>query len=124
MKRLITAITAFIALVTVGFLASSCEKDESEYRLTVVVTANETVKVQNADVRVFAPVSTTFIDYYDATDEKGETNYSFKNKVVVEIIANKGAFKGCTFAEVDRGSNIITIDLKPHGSEDNGCSPN
>lgn len=124
MNRLITAISATLLLIVVSLLMPSCEKENSKYKLTIIVTANDTVRVQNASVRVFAPVSPTFVDYYDATDERGETHYTFLNKVVVEVIANKGSFKGCSFAEVDQGSNTVTIDLKPHGSDDNGCSTN
>ncbi len=124
MKRLITAISASFLLSAGMMLMSSCEKDNSKYKLTIVVTANDTVRVQNASVRVFAPVSPTYVDYYDATDERGETNYTFLNKVVVEVIANKGSFKGCSFAEVNQGNNTVYIDLKPHGSDDNGCSTN
>jgi hypothetical protein len=124
MKRLVTAISAILLLTAGVLLMPSCEKDNSDYQLTIVVTANDSVRVQNANVRVFAPVTPTFIDYYDATDENGETHYSFLNKVVVEVIANKGSFKGCSFAEVNQGSNTVTIDLKPYGSDDNGCSTN
>ena len=124
MKRLITAISASFLLSAGMMLMSSCQKDNSKYKLTIVVTANDTVRVQNASVRVFAPVSPTYVDYYDATDERGETNYTFLNKVVVEVIANKGSFKGCSFAEVNQGNNTVYIDLKPHGSDDNGCSTN
>ncbi len=124
MKRLVTTISAIVLLIAGLLLMPSCEKDTSDYNLTIVVTANDSVRVQNANVRVFAPVSPTFIDYYDATDENGETHYSFKNKVVVEVIANKGSFKGCSFAEVEQGSNTVYIDLKPFGSDENGCSTN
>ena len=124
MKRLVTAISASLLLCAGVLLMPSCEKDNSKYKLTIVVTANDTVRVQNASVRVFAPVSPTYVDYYDATDERGETHYTFLNKVVVEVIANKGSFKGCSFAEVNQGTNTVYIDLKPHGSDDNGCSTN
>ena len=102
----------------------SCEKDNSKYELTVVVTIHDTTRVQNATVRLYAPVKPTFIDYYDATDEKGETHYSFKNKVVLNLTVNKGSYKACSFAEVDLGKNTVTVDLKPYGSENNGCDTN
>ncbi len=124
MKRLLgTFVVIIIFLAGLG-ITSSCEKDNSDYALTILVTINDTTRVQNATVRVFAPVSDTYIDWYSSTDENGELDYGFPNKVVVEIIANKGSFKACGFAEVDQGQNTVRIDLKPHGADDNGCSTN
>ena len=124
MKRLLGTF-AIVLIFLIGFgITSSCEKDDSDYSLTVHVTINDSTDVQNATVRVFAPVSDTYVDWYSSTDETGKIYHEFPNKVVVEIIANKGSFKGCGFAEVNKGSNTIRIDLKAHGADDNGCSTN
>lgn len=124
MKRLVPISFVLSLLLAACFLFSSCEKGSGDYKLTIEVTINDTVRVQNANVHVYAPVTPTYIDYYDATDEQGETNYQFPNRVVVQITANKGSFKACSFAEVDEGSNSVQVDLKPYGDEENGCDTN
>ena len=103
------------------FCTSSCEKDTRDYELTVIVTVYDSVKVQNALVHVFADTQGSFVDYYNYTSEEGETHYKFDNKVIVEIEAGKSGFKACGFAEVDRGENVIRIDLKPYTDPHNGC---
>ena len=120
MKRLITVIGALLLTFGAIFITSSCEKDTRDYELTVVVTTYDSVKVQNALVHLYAPVSNSIIDYWYNTDENGETHFNFENKVIVEIEAAKGSFKACGFVEVERGENIIYIDLKPYGTH-NGC---
>lgn len=121
MKRLLQPILLIILLMGGMFCMNSCEKDQGDYNLTVVVTVNDTTRVANAFVRVYAPVSNTTIDYYDNVDENGEKNYSFDNEVVVEVIATKSSFRACNFAEVERGDNTVYVNLKPFGSNDNGC---
>lgn len=121
MKRLLPGILLFSLLAVLGISTSSCQKEEGDYRLTVVVTVNDTTRVANANLRVYAPVSNTKIDYYDRTNEEGEFDYKFDNEVVVEIVATKGGFRACSFAEVERGDNTAKINLKPFGATDNGC---
>ena len=121
MKRLIAILGAFVLLSGTFLLTASCEKDERDYELTIVVTTNDSVRVQNALVYVSAPVTGTFIEYYTYSNEQGETNYTFENKVIVEIKAAKGSFQGCTFVEVERGQNVIYVDVKPFGDVHNGC---
>lgn len=102
-------------------LLTSCEKEELIYELTITITVDGEDKVQNALARVYAPVTGAVVDYYVRSDGNGEIFLEFKNKAVVEIIAQKGSYKACGFAEVARGRNRVTIDLKPFGSDENGC---
>lgn len=120
MKRLIAILGVFAMLTGAFFLSTSCEKDTRDYQLTVVITAHDSVKVQNALVHLYAPVANTIVDYYFYTNEQGEVSATFENKVVLEIEAAKGSFKECAFAEVERGENIIYVDIKPFGVH-NGC---
>lgn len=122
MKRLLPVIGALLLVLGVTISTTSCEKDTRDYELTVVVTTYDSVKVQNANIHLFAPVSNSFIDYWYTTDEKGEAKFKFDNKVIVEIKAAKGSFQACGFAEVERGENTIYIDLKPFQDQaHNGC---
>lgn len=120
MKRLITVIGALLLTCSAIFFTTSCEKDTRDYQLTIVVTTYDSVRVQNALVHLYAPVSNSVVDYWYNTDEQGETHYTFENKVIVEIEAGKGSFKACSFVEVERGENVIYVDLQPYGTH-NGC---
>lgn len=120
MKKRLTLLVIFI----VGaMLSSSCSKEDDEYLLTVKVTVNDTASVQNALVRIYAPVEPTNIDAILFTDENGETEaFEVDNKAIVEIFAGKGSFKGCGFAEITRGPQTVIIDMKPGSNTQNGCS--
>lgn len=100
---------------------SGCSKDKQQHKLTVVVVADNDVRVANSLVRLYAPVENSFIDWYVYTNEEGEAEYAFENKVIVDIIASKGSFVGCNFAEVKEGENTVVVEIKPYGTDDNGC---
>ncbi len=121
MKRLLLGLCSLGLLLSLVTTASSCKKEEGDYRLTVIVTVNDTTRVANAYLRIYAPVNNSSIDSYLNTDENGEVEMEFKNEAVVEIIGTKSGFRGCTFADIDRGDNIATLDLKPFGDTNNGC---
>lgn len=122
MKRLLPVIGALLLLLGVAISTTSCEKDTRNYDLTVVVTTYDSVKVQNALVHLYAPVSNTIVDFWYTTNEKGEAKFSFDNKVIVEIESAKGSFQACGFVEVNRGENTLYIDLKPYADRaHNGC---
>lgn len=122
MKRLLPVIGALLLVLGIVFCTSSCEKDTRDYDLTVVVTTYDSIKVQNATIHLYAPVSNSIVDYWYTTDENGESKFSFDNKVIVEIQAAKGSFQACGFVEVERGENTIRIDLKPFEDRaHNGC---
>jgi hypothetical protein len=122
MKRTYSILLNFSLLLAFVFASSGCAKEETDYVLDLIVTTDDgDVRVSNAFVRVYAPVSNSFIDYYSFTNEVGELEYTFDNKVVLEIKSTKGSFKGCTFVEVEQGINTVYLDLKPFGVE-NGCA--
>ncbi len=102
-------------------MLGACKKETTDFNLTVNVTVYDTVKVSNALIRVYAPVKDSYLDYYQYTDEDGSTDFTLDRKAVVEIVAGKGSFRACGFAELFNGGNSVTIDLKPFGSIDNGC---
>ncbi len=100
---------------------SGCSKDNLNHKLTVVVVADDDVKVANALIRLYAPVDNSYIDWYVYTNEAGEAQFEFPNKVIVEVIASKGSFVGCNFAEVEEGENTVQVEIKEWGTDDNGC---
>ena len=119
MKKLLTLAVLFSMIIMVSL---SCSKDDDKYLLKVRVTFNDTTNVHNALVHVYAPVNSTFVDYFIYTDENGETGeIKLPNKAIVEIFAGKGTFKGCGFAEVEQGPQVAVVDMKPLGNTDNGC---
>lgn len=120
MKRTYLSLFNLSLLLAMFFTFTGCTKEETKHVLDLIITVDEDVRVSNAFVRVYAPVSNSYIDYYAYTDEVGELEYKFDNKVIVEVIATKGSFKACTFVEVERGVNTVYLDLKPFG-EENGC---
>jgi len=121
MRHLISLLS--VIFITIGlFSTSSCNKEIDSFELTVKVTVYDSVDVQNALVHFFAPVDNTFLDFYVYTDESGEAVLTLENEAVVEIVAGKTSFRGCTFAEVDEEVQRARIDLKPESqSSINGC---
>lgn len=114
-----------IALVgLIATLSWACEKDNRLYRAKIVVTVNDTVRAQNALVHVFAPVEGSFIDYYIYTNNEGEAEVQFLNKVVVDVVATKSPFRGCRFIEVERGDQVAYLDMRLFNDENNGCRDN
>lgn len=119
MKKLLS----LIAILFIGIIIiTSCERDERVYQMRVIVSINDSIRAPNVLVHVYAPVDGTFIDYYDYTNENGEAPVmKFNNKVIVEITAARGPFKGCGFAEVERGPQDVYINITDAGEPDNGC---
>lgn len=111
-------------LVVLSAVSWSCEKDTRLYTAKIIVTVNDTVRAQNALVHVFAPVEGSFIDYYIYTNNEGEANVQFKNKVVVDVVATKNPYRGCRFIEVEQGEQVEVLDMKLFNDENNGCRDN
>ena len=99
----------------------SCSKDNRPYELVVRAIANDSIVAQNAQIRVYAPVEGTFIDYYSQTDVNGEASFKFTNKAVLEIYAGKGPFKGCSYAELEKGVVTVTVNMLYYNDPKNGC---
>lgn len=104
--------------------AWSCEKKETTYRLTVEVTVRDSILVQNALVRVWAPLENSRVDEYRFTNEQGVVNMEFDSKMVLDIRAGKGSYKRCTFVELQRGDNFKRLDIIPITNDNTGCDEN
>lgn len=101
--------------------ATSCMKEEvNRYDLTIVITVDGDIRTQNALVHIYAPVAETFIDFFAYSDENGEIEVNLKNKAILQLVAQKGSFRGCNVAEINRGTQTVYVDVKPFGVE-NGC---
>jgi hypothetical protein len=105
-------------------LFASCNKEEENYRLEVTVTVQDSILAQNALIHFYAPVEGTFIDYYEYTDENGKASIRLLNKAIVEVVASKPPYKGCSFAEIDRDGVSLNLDMKFFNDENNGCRGN
>ncbi len=105
-------------------LLLGCEKDKKNYRLDLTVTVQDSIKAQNALVHIYAPVENSFVDFFVYTDENGRASIKLKNKAVVEIVATKAPYKGCTFGEIDRDGTSVSLDMKLYNDENNGCRGN
>lgn len=103
---------------------SSCEKEQSDYTLELYVTVEDTIQAQNVLVHLYAPVENTNLDFFIYTDENGRADLKLKNKAVLEIVASKAGYKGCTFAEIDRNGTKVFLDMKFYTNENNGCRGN
>lgn len=121
MKQFRFGLGLVMLLGSLLLFTAGCSKDNQDHKLTVVVVADDDVKVANALVRVYAPVDNSYIDWYLRTNEQGEATYEFENEVVVDIIASKGSFVGCDFAQVKAGNNTVEVEIKIWGTDDNGC---
>ena len=121
MKQFRFGLSLVLLLSGAMLFSTGCSKDNQKHKLTVVVVADGDVRVTNALVRVYAPIDNSFIDWYIGTNEQGEAYFQFENEVVVDIIATKGSFVGCDFSQVKAGENIVEVEIKKWGSDDNGC---
>ncbi len=121
MKRLLSTLPFFVLLAAGLFSLASCEKNNDDYVLNVIVTVNNETRVSNATIRVYAPVSNRFDDLYYTTNENGEVSFTFSNEIVVDVIATKGSYKTCSFSRIEEGNNTLVVNLEPWASPYNGC---
>lgn len=119
-KRLL----AFLLPLTLLF---GCEKEtvEGPYSISVRVVADDGKPVQNAEVRLFAPVgSSGVINQYTVTDIEGRCSFEYEYPSYLRIDAVKLSWRGCGFVELKDQNDISTsVVMKPSGDPDNGCPP-
>lgn len=121
MKKMFTASIALLLL----FSGLSCEQEgNDDYRLTVVVTVQDSIRVQNALVRVWVPLENSSIDEYRFTNELGEIELKFDSPVVLDLRAGKAPYKRCSFVELKRGDNIKRMNMIPANNDNTGCNEN
>lgn len=121
--RLVFALRLFLPLVFI----LGCEKAtvQGPYEVSILVTNDKGIPIQNGSVRVFAPIGADgTINYYLTTGENGMTSFEYKYPAYLQIDATKLSWKGCGFVELSNKSSIATtVVMKPYFDLDNGCPP-
>jgi len=138
----------FLAATTAMLSFSACQDTAPPVTwLTVKVVAGEdSIPVQNAWVRLSAPVSGSLFEdpatagyYYAKTGPDGwisktiynedstrvsyePREFKLEGEMYIDIISSKGGWKGCTFTHVQHGGDEQEIvRLWPYGEINNGC---
>jgi hypothetical protein len=123
MRRLIFVFRLFLPFV----LILGCEKAtvQGPYEVSILVSNDKGIPIQNGSVRVFAPIGADgTINYYLTTDENGMASFEYKHPAYLRMDATKLSWKGCGFVELSDESAIeTTIVMKPYFDPDNGCPP-
>ena len=138
----------FLAVTTVLLSFSSCQ-DTSQpvtWLAVQVIAGEDSIPVQNAWVRLSAPVGGSIFDdpatsgyYYAKTGPDGwmakavynedstrvsydHRQFKLEGEMYIDIIATKGGWKGCTFKHVrDGGDEYIVVRMWPYNETNNGC---
>ena len=118
---------ASVGLLSLALLVgiSGCETTSTDPAVvTVWVINSDSIPIQNALVRLHAPVSGSNVDKYRYTEPSGAAVFKYNLPSYLNITAGKGGWKGCSFVAIKPGeSSSITVVLKPYGDLDNGCAP-
>lgn len=121
MKKLLGGALAIAAL---GLIHSSCEKEPDNYDLEVIVSVQDSIRVQNALVRIFAPIENSNVDYFLYTNEQGKVKVELDGKAVLDIVASKSPYLSCSFVELKPGLTTKRIDMTLSNDPNNGCEDN
>jgi len=115
MKRL-------LLLLLVGLSFSSCEEDMTEYFVKVKVTNEDGVPIQNANVKMFAPVQNS-TEWYNQTNSAGEVVFRSGFEAYYDLKAWKLVYEGCNYVRLVRGETIdVNVVIYPIGDPINGCT--
>lgn len=111
----------FILLLVVGLIFSSCEEGSTEYFVKVKVTNEDGVPVQNAQVRMFAPVDGS-TEWFNFTNTAGELVFRSGFEAYHDIKAYKMIYEGCNYVRLVKGETIdVNVVLYPIGDPNSGC---
>lgn len=112
-KSLPLYILTVVAVLLVSISSSSCYKDPV-YRARVIVEDTTGERLENAIVRLYAPVPQTEIDIIDTTDENGRVDFTFGLDAVLEIEAYFGNLSGDGFLQLVEDELVTeTIIVRP-----------
>lgn len=116
-------------MVTLGLLLimglNGCQDRTPEFKVEFTVRSLDNVPIQNAIIRIFAPVEGAFPDVYLTTGVDGKARYTFNLKAFYEVHVQKGSFRTCTYVELIENETVQqTIFLRPFGDPNAGCPVN
>ena len=110
----------FILLFLAGMFFSSCEEEATEYFVRVKVTNEDGVPIQNAAVKMFAPVDGS-TEWYNFTGPSGEVVFRSGFEAYYDIKAWNMVYEGCNYVRLVKGETIdVNVVLYPIG-DPNGC---
>ena len=119
----------FILLVLIGFVLTSCQEEVvDEYFVKVKVVNENGVPIQNAAVKMFAPVAGATEWYEEATDPSGEVVFRTgryaenpAREAYYDLKAWKMIYEGCNYVRLVKGETVeVNVVIYPIG-EPNGC---
>ena len=110
----------FILLLLVGLFFGSCEEEATEYFVKVKVTNEDGVPIQNAAVKMFAPVAGS-TEWYSFTGPSGEVVFRSGFEAYYDLKAWKMVYEGCNYVRLVKGETIdVNVVIYPIG-DPNGC---
>jgi hypothetical protein len=89
----IAAITGVVALLSVMFISTSCNKDKTCHGKVIVVDSNG-AKISGATVHLAAPSVNGDVVYDNTTDGSGEANFEVKLPAIFDVTATHPAYSG------------------------------
>jgi len=111
----------FILLVLIGFILTSCQEEVvEEYFVKVKVVNENGVPIQNAAVKMFAPVAGA-TEWYNFTDPSCELIFRSGFEAYYDLKAWKMIYEGCNYVRLVKGETVeVNVVIYPIG-EPNGC---
>ena len=89
----ISAITAVVAILSVMFVSTSCNKDKTCHGKVKVIDTNGAV-VSGATVKLAAPSVSGDVVYNGTTDGSGEATFDVKLPAIFDVTATKTGISG------------------------------
>jgi len=99
----ISAVIAVIALLSVVFVSSSCNKDKTCHGKVTVVDTNGTA-ISGATVRLAAPSVSGDVVYDGTTDGSGMASFDVKLPAIFDVTATHPAYAG------EEGVGVLRLD--------------
>jgi hypothetical protein len=127
MRLRIPSWSALVALVALPLFLTGCYEQPREFgEIKVRVMNADSIPIQNALVRLYAPVNggSSVVNRYRYSEPSGEAIFRHDLPAFFDIECGKGGWKGCSYVYFEPGINKeVVVILKPYGVLDNGCAP-
>jgi hypothetical protein len=127
MRLRIPSWSVLAALIALPFFLTGCYEQSRDYgEIKVRVMNADSIPIQNALVRLYAPVNggSSVVNRYRYSEPSGEAIFRHDLPAFFDIECGKGGWKGCSYVYFEPGINKeVVVILKPYGVLDNGCAP-